>query len=241
MRKNKIIAFLSALVLTLALVVIPVHAEEQTYVTLDTYTETFKPAADGAAELTVEVSGTVGEDGYVYIIKSLADMTLEGSATGENVETTVEEYTEGAIGYYRVKAIDPTQPASVKVIFTVPGVYGKSKADTNGGSNFEFTYKFTNYLQSKIGKYSVYAYAPEGNEIVKVSAPSAYADYILGEEEGVRYAGLSKGLASAANTTLTFTYNAPTSTFVKILVWGVCLGVGGFVFFDRYRKAKAEE
>lgn len=242
MRKNKIIALLSAFVLSLALVVVPAHAEEEsTYITIDTYTETFKPTSETDAELTIDVTATVGEDGYVYIIKSLADMAPSGTITGENIDTTLEEYTEGTISYYRVKAIDPTQSATVKATFTVPGLYGISKADTNGGSNFEFTYKFTNNLSSKIGKYSVYAYAPEGNEIVKVSAPSAYADYILGEEDGVRYAGLSKGLASAANTTLTFTYNTPTSTMVNMIVWVVCLGIGGFVFVDRLKKAKAEQ
>ena len=80
-------------------------------------------------------------------------------------------------------------------------------------------------------------YVPEGNEIVKVSSPSAYADYILGEQDNMRGAGVSKALAASTANTLTFTYDAQQSVAVKILVWVVCLGIGGFVFFDRYRKA----
>lgn len=228
--------------LLLGTFVTPVQAAE--YINITEYTEIMTPVNGLDGQLEVSVKGEVGEDGYLYFISSVEDMTPVGEVTGENLEgTELEAYSEGSVDYFRIKAEDPTVEASATVQFSCPGFYDvKAKADTNGSSNYPIAYKFTNYLASKIGNYSVTIFAPEGNEIVKVSKPSAYADYILSEENGLRGVGLTKGLASAGSINLEFTFNEPFGSegFSKILIWAVCLGIGGLVFFDRLRKANKE-
>ena len=219
----------------------PIQAKAEEYVNIKSYTEVFTPVNDKDAQLEVTVTGTAGEDGYLYVIASVKGMEVT-EVTGENLAgTKLESYSEGSASYYRVPVADKTAEATIEATFSCPGFYDVARsADTNGGEDYKMSYKFTNYLVSKIGSYNVTIFVPEGNEIVKVSSPSAYADYILSEENGLRGAGVSKALAASTANTLTFTYDAEQSVVGKILVWVVCLGIGGFVFFDRYRKANKE-
>ena len=216
----------------------PIQANAAEYVNIKSYTEVFTPANETDAQLDVTVTGTAGEDGYLYVIAYVKDMVVT-AVSGENLAgTELETYKEGSASYYRIAVADTAAEATVKATFTCPGFYDVARsADTNGGEDYKMSYKFTNYLVSKIGTYNVTIFVPEGNEIVKVSSPSAYADYILSEENNLRGAGVSKALAASTANTLTFTYDAQQSVVAKILVWVVCLGIGGFVFFDRYRKA----
>lgn len=236
MKKYKILTIISTFVLCLGMMLTPAYAEE--YINITEYTETFKPAGDGAATLTVDVTATAGEDGYIYLTKTLADTTAV-SVTGDNVAGELEEVTDGAVNYYRVKVTDATAETTLTATFTVAGFYSDDKAaEDNGGSNYALSYTFTNYLDSEIGKYSVYVYAPEGMEIVKVSTPAKYASQKLGEEDGLRYVGASGKLAPAATSGVAYTYNEPISGMMNIGIWVVCLGIGGFVFIDRLKKAK---
>ena len=216
----------------------PVQANAAEYVNIKSYTEVFTPVNETDAQLDVTVTGTAGDNGYLYLIASVKDMAVT-EVSGENLAgTTLEAYKEGSASYYRIAVADTAAEATVEATFTCAGFYDVERsADTNGGEDYKMSYKFTNYLVSKIGSYNVMIYVPEGNEIVKVSSPSAYADYILTEENNLRGAGVSKALAASTANTLTFTYDAKQSVVAKILVWVVCLGIGGFVFFDRYRKA----
>ena len=216
----------------------PIQANADEYVNIKSYTEVFTPVNDKDAQLDVTVTGAAGEDGYLYVIASVKNMEV-AEVKGENLASTqLESYKEGSASYYRIPVADTTTSATVEVTFNCPGFYEVERAaDTNGGEDYKISYKFTNYLVSKIGSYNVTIYVPEGNEIVKVSSPSAYADYILSEQNGLRGAGVSKALAASTANTLTFTYDAAQSVGSNILVWVVCLGIGGFVFFDRYKKA----
>ena len=216
----------------------PVQANAAEYVNIKNYTEVFTPVNEKDAQLDVTVTGTAGDDGYLYLIASVKDMSVT-EVSGENLAgTTLEAYKEGSASYYRIAVADTSAEATVEATFNCPGFYDVARsADTNGGEDYKMSYKFTNYFVSKIGSYNVTIFVPEGNEIVKVSNPSAYADYLLDEKDHLRGAGVSKALAASTANTLTFTYDAKQSVAVKILVWVVCLGIGGFVFFDRYRKA----
>lgn len=228
----------------LGISVAPVQAQAAEYITITEYTETMTPVNGLDGQLNVSVKGEVGEDGYLYLMSSVKDMTPVGEVTGENLEgKELEAYSEGSVNYFRIKVKDPAAEALVQAQFSCPGFYDVTEeADTNGNANSPITYKFTNYLASKIGNYHVTIFVPEGNEIVKVSKPSAYADYILSEENGLRGVGLSKGLASAAAVNLEFTFNEPFGSqgFGKILIWVICLGIGLLVFADRLKKANKE-
>lgn len=241
MRKIKSIALLAGIFMSLFLA--PFQAQAGEYVNITEYSEAFTPdGTDGKLEVTV--SGEAGEDGYLYLSKSLKEMEPE-AVTGENLAgTELEEYTEGSVSYYRIKVADTAAPAVVKAEFNCPGFYDfPKKADTNGAENDSVSYKFTNHLESKIEKYKVQISVPEENEIIKVSKPSAYADYILSEVNGMRTVGISKAAAPAAAVELAFTFGKPfVSTMAgKAAVWGICLGIGLFVLIDRYRKAKEDK
>ena len=236
MRKFKLLTVVSALVLCLGLMITPVKAAE--YVEIAEYKEVFKPAADNAADLTVTVKGTADQGGYIYLIKTLAD-TTPVSVEGDAVEGELEEVKTGKVSFYRVK-VNTTEETEVKAKFTVAGFYPtEATAEDNGGSNYAVSYKFTNQLQSEIGKYAVTIHVPEGNETVKVTNPAKYDKQKLGlTDEGIRTVGASGKLAPAANTAVDFTYNTPLSGTANIVIWAIALGIGGFVFFDRLREAK---
>lgn len=236
---KKITFAILALAAMLSLMAIPAMAEE--VINVASYTEVFTPVNEADGELAVTVKGTAGADGYIYLIAAAKDMAPV-SVTGENLAgTELEAYGEGSESYFRIAVADPASEATVNATFSVPGFYAVPReAETNGAEDYKMNYKFTNYFPTKIGSYSVMVYVPEGMEISKVSSPSAYADYILAEENGMRGAGNTKALAAAAANTLTFTFDTAMSTTIKVLLWVICLGIGVLVFVERYKKAMKE-
>ena len=153
----------------------------------------------------------------------------------------LEEVKTGKVAFYRVK-VNTVEETEVKAKFTVAGFYpAETTNEDNGGSNYAVSYTFTNHLQSQIGKYAVTVHVPEGMETVKVTTPAKYDKQKLGlTEDGIRTVGASGKVAPAATSGVAFTYNAPLSGTMNIVIWAVAVGIGGFVFFDRLRKAKAE-
>ena len=233
---KKLIKIAFAFVLAFGLCTTAVKAEE-TYMTVTSYTETFKPVGEDA-ELTASVVATAGSDGYVYLIKTFADTTVN-TVKGENIVEEVEEYTLGAVTYFRAKVVDPAAEATLTVVATCTGFYKENLvADDNGGNTNSISYAFTNKFSDGIKKYKLTIFAPEGNEIVKVTDPKKYAKFTLGEEEGLLSVGVSGKLAVGASSSIAFTYNPNTTGTTKLIVWVVCLGVGALVLFDRLKKAK---
>lgn len=236
---KKIIVAIIAAAMMISLMVTAAMAAET--INVASYAEVFTPVNEADAQLAVTVKGTAGEDGYLYLIAAAKGMEPV-SVAGENLSgTELEAYKNGSESYYRIAVADPAAEATVEATFNVPGFYAVSRAaETNGAEDYKLSYKFTNYLPTKIGSYDVMVYVPQGMEIVKMSSPSAYADYKLAELDGLRGAGNSKALAAAAANTLTFTFDKAAGGLTNILVWVVCLAVGAFVFIDRYKKATKE-
>ena len=235
---KKIIVAIIAVIMISLLATAAMAAE---VINVASYTEVFTPVNEADAQMAVTVKGTAGEDGYMYIIAAAKGME-PAAVTGENLAgAELEAYKNGSENYFRIAVADPAAEATVEATFNVPGFYAVSRAaDTNGAEDYSLSYKFTNYLPSKIGKYSVMVYVPEGMEIAKVSSPSKYADYKLAELDGMRGAGNEKALAAAAANTLTFTFDKAAGTMANVLIWVVCLAIGAFVFIDRYKKATKE-
>lgn len=238
---KKITYAVLALAVLMGLFAMPALAAAEEYISIKNYTEVFTPVNEADGELNVTVTGTAGTDGYLYLIAAAKGMEPV-EVTGENLAgTELETYSEGSSKYFRIAVADPAAEATVNAKFSVPGFYNVSRAaDTNGAEHFSLSYKFTNTLATKLGKYSVMVYVPQGMEIAKVSSPSKYADYILAEQDGMRGAGNAKALAASAANTLTFTFDKTAGAFTNILVWVLCLGIGLFVFVDRYKKAMKE-
>lgn len=240
MKKFKSIALCMGILISFSALSFPSLAAE--YITFTDYSESFIPdGSDGKME--VNASGEAGEDGYLYLNKSIKEMIPE-TVSGENLNgSELEEYTKGNVSYYRIKVADNTAPAEVHAVFHCPGFYDfTKKAETNGAEAYSVNYKFTNQLKSKIESYHVQIAVPEGNEIISVTKPSAYADYELSLTEGMRTVGLTKAAAPSSSIELAFTYNRPfVSTAVgKGVVWVLCLGIGLFVLIERYKKAKED-
>ena len=213
--------------------------EESDYVKISSYTETMKPTEAMDGILSVAVEGEVGEDGYLYLIESVKGMELTGDISGENLGSGLEAVKIGSVNYYRVKAADESAPVSVSAEFACPGFYAPTpKVDTNGGNTLPISYKFVNSLESAIGKYNVQIFIPEGYQVVKVTTPSAYADFILDEVDGMRSVGLSGSVKAGATSTVAFTFNPEHSTLQNAIVWVLCLGIGAAVLVDRMKKAR---
>ena len=205
------------------------------------YKETFTPASSSDAVLTVEVTGQAEDDGYLYISKTVTDMAPAGQAEGANVEAEVEECTRGKLEFFRVKAKDPAQPVEVKVDFNCPGFYAaEPEAEDNGAAYVPVSTKFTNYLSFPVESYSVTVTLPEGMEIVKVSTPSKYADFLLGEtEDGCRTINVSKkNVAPAASVSSAFTIQPSENNVKNIVLWVACLAVGGAVLVAKLKENK---
>ena len=233
---KKLIKIAFAALLALGLSTTAVKAEE-TYVTTSSYTETFVPVGKDA-ELTTTVTATAGSDGYIYLIKNFGEYEIK-TVTGENVVAELEEYKQGVVTYLRAKVVDVTAEAKLTAVITVKEFYKDViKADTNGGNTNSISYTFKNYLSSDIKKYSLTIYTPEGNNIVKVTTPNKYANFKLGEKDGLLSVGVSGKVAVNGSSTIAYTYNPATTTTTKLVVWAICLGIGAFVFIDRYKKAK---
>lgn len=234
MKKLLKVAF--AFVLALGLTTTTVKAEE-TYITVSSYTETFKPVGEDA-ELTTTVVATAGSDGYIYLIKNFDEIEVK-SVTGENVVAELEEYTQGAVTYLRAKVVDPTAEATLTAVIICKGFYAENLvADTNGTETNSIAYAFNNYFSSEIKKYNLTIFTPEGNEVIKVSAPKKYADFKLGEEDGLLSVGLSGKVKLNGKSEINYTYGPATTGVAKLAVWAVCLAVGALVFIDRFKKAK---
>lgn len=209
------------------------------------YSEQLVPSGEKDGLLEVTLEGEAGQDGYVYIIKSLKDMEPSGQVEGENLaETSLEEYNAGNLKFYRVQVADASKPVVVKADFICPGAYDvKKKAPDNGGESYPLSYAFTNSLPVDIESYSLAISVPLGNEIVKVTKPSSYSDFILSEKAGMRTVGVAKKLKPSGTVNLDFTYNIPavSTTWGKLAVWIICLGVGAVVLAARWKEAREEQ
>ena len=79
-------------------------------------------------------------------------------------------------------------------------------------------------------------------ETVKVTTPATYASQKLNvTEDGYRTVGASGSVSPAATSGVAFTYNTPLSGTMSIVIWVLCLGIGGFVFVDIVLLKKWEE
>jgi len=218
------------------------QAQAGDYVSVSTYNETFTPSGGEDGILTVHVEGEPDRDGYLYVICSAEGMVPMGEVTGQNLEgTELEPVSIGSVPFYRLKTADKGIPAVFKAQFLCPGFYSSKKvAADNGGENFSVSYKFTNYFPEKIGKYTLKIELSQGNQVVRVTKPAAYADFILSEENGMRAVGLAKGIAPSGTVNLDFTYNVPVTSGMagKAVIWVICLVPGLAVVVDRLKKAR---
>jgi hypothetical protein len=156
-----------------------------------------------------------------------------------------ESYKQGDLEYFRVKAANPAAEVSFTALFSCPDFYGaKPKALETGAPAVPVNCKFTNPFSTTIGNYNIKVLVPKGKEIIMVSAPKAYADFVLGKEEGMRSVSVGKKkLAPLAAVTLTFSFGRTLANSVPktIILWVLCLGIGGAVIIVRRPRKKTEE
>ncbi len=60
----------------------PIQAKADEYVNIKSYTEVFTPVNDKDAQLDVTVTGTAGDDGYLYVIATLQQMPPAFQSSG---------------------------------------------------------------------------------------------------------------------------------------------------------------
>ena len=232
---KKLVKIVIATVLCLGFMTTAVMADDS-YVTVTSYTETFVPnGVDGT--LTTTVKETAGADGYIYLIKTVANAEVV-SVEGTNIVPELEEWGQGSVKYLRAKVVDTTAEATLTAVLNCPEFYKDNiVADTNGGNTNSISYTFKNYLDTAIGKYTLTIYTPKGNEIVKVTTPNKYANFTLGQQDEMLSVSVSGKVAVNGSSAIAYTYNPATTGMTKGIVWVVCLAIAAFVFVDRYKKA----
>jgi hypothetical protein len=243
MRVSKTVSILAFAVILLGLFLVPLGAAEN--YTVETYNETYTPGEKTDGILTVQLKAAPGADGYVYIVKTIAKMTPRGNLEGtQNVSGPLESYKQGDIEFFRVKASNPGTAASLTARFDCPGFYGaKPKAGDTGAPSIPVNCKFTNLFSTTVGAYSVKVVLPQGEEVIAVTAPKAYADYVLGLEGGSRSVSTSKKkLTPASAITLNFSFGKTLANSAPglILLWLVCLALGGAVLIARLPRKKEQ-
>ncbi len=217
-------------------------AKTEDYIHLSSYTEIMRPADETDGILEVSCEGKSGEDGYLYLFESVAGMQPQGEAKGSNLTGSLEKVSIGAVNYFRIKAADKDAAVTAEVRFLCEDFYNpEMKAEANGRKNYPIDYKFKNYLDSGIDAYALHIYLPEEHEVVKVSKPSAYEDYILGEEDNMRSVGLETEVKASGEAELKFTFNKEDSGFKTAVIWILCMGVGLAVLIDRVKKDREQD
>ena len=224
------------------LVLAPGYAGAMEGYAVESYAETYTPGENGSGILTVRLKANPALDGYVYLVKSFGKMNPKGLSETQNVQGGIETYKSGDTELFRVKAPDSGSPVSLTAVFDCPAFYGaKAKAGETGSPSIPVSSKFTNPFTTAIGSYSVKVILGEGEEIVNVSAPKAYADYTLGKEGDSRSVSVSKKkLAALGGITLTFSYGKTLANRALgvTLLWLVCLALGIAVLIARFPRRK---
>jgi hypothetical protein len=241
MKNTTTIVFVIAFMLIL-MGLSPAAAAE--FYTIEKYAETIIPGENNDGVLSVQLTATPGSDGYVYVVKSVSKMTFRDIKETKNTAggSTLEACKLGDLEYFRIKAADPSAAVSLTANFDCPAFYGaKQKADLTGIPATPVNCKFTNPFAAAIGSYSIRVKIPKGREIISVSTPKAYADFVLENEDGSRGISLSKKkLAPSAVVTLAFSFGETLNNNIPglIILWIVCLGIGAAVFIARFPREK---
>jgi hypothetical protein len=243
MRVSKTASILAFAAILLGVFLAPLGAAEN--YTVETYNETYAPGEKTDGILTVQLKAAPGADGYVYLVKTIAKMTPRGNLEGaQNASGSLESYKQGDMDFFRVKASNPDASVSLTARFDCPGFYGaKPKAGDTGAPSIPVNCKFTNPFNTTVGSYNVKVILPEGEEVIAVTTPRAYADFVLGKDGDTRSVSISKKkLTPTSAVTLTFSFGKTlaNSALGVILLWLACLAVGGAVLIARLPRKKPE-
>lgn len=228
-----------------SLLSMPISATTLAFV--ESYSEKIVPDSNGNGILTVELKAQPDNNGYVYLVASNNKMKFTQLNNQNNVaeNTAPEPYQIGELNFYRIQAKEPANSVSVSAEFMLENFFKtKAKAPETGALETPINYKFTNSFPNTIGVYSITIFIPQGDEILNVKTPSAYAKYQLDSQDGMRSISVSqKKLASMAAVTLNFNFGTglSNSAFGKIALWILCLAIGLAVLIARLPRKPKEQ
>lgn len=211
------------------------------------YTETFTPAENNDAILTVNVEGVSNKAGEIYVFISQAKMaqTSMKVKTGNVIAAEGKPGKVGSTSYLIYKTASPEEKYAIELTFKCRDFYKGTayEPDTGVSGQVSLKYKIANTQNYDIVNYRVRIYLAKGQEFLLVSSPKK--DYTVGKDaqSGLRY--LEYGLAGSAEkpafrqsreVSISAVRGKPVQGAAAGILWAVAVGLGAAFFVMEYRK-----
>lgn len=211
------------------------------------YTETFMPADNNAATLTVTVEGVSNEAGEIHVFPSQPNMSQTDMKVKKG-NVTVSDGKLGKIGsssYLIYKTAYPKEDYAIELTFNCPDFY-KGTAytpDTGVSGQVSLKYKIVNTQSYSIVNYKVRLYLPKGREFAIVSSPKE--GYVLGIDSQSGLCYLEYGLSGspekpafkqAMEVSINAVHGLPVKGVTAIILWIVAIGLGVSFFILEYKR-----
>ncbi|VYU34817.1 hypothetical protein [Clostridium tertium] len=235
--KKKVSKFLAMICMAVITMSYPVvaHAAQDSFI-ISKYSESFVPAEDNNATLSIEMVAKSSDEGLVYIPMNVADSELI-SATIDGNEVLGQVIKVGSVSYFVLDSKVPETEVNITAEINCPGFYDVKDSNPDTGiPSFQMSYKFTNKSPNKIDSYNLTIALPEGMEPMTISTPKDVTQYVLDmNENGQRTLSVSSNVAVAGNSALEFTFGKSfvSSTISKIVLWAIIIGSSIFVLKKR--------
>lgn len=211
------------------------------------YTETFTPAENNDATLTVAVEGVSNKAGEIYVFLNQAKMTQTGMKVKMG-NVTGSDGNLGKIGsssYLIYKTSSPEEKYALELTFKCRDFYKGTayQPDTGVAGQVSLKYKIVNTQSYDIVNYKVRIYLAQGREFLNISSPKK--DYIVGRDpqSDLRYLEYAlsgsvekPAFKQAKEVSINAVHGTPVKGVSAAILWIAAIGLGVSFFILEYKK-----
>lgn len=211
------------------------------------YMETFTPAENYDADLTVTVEGVSNTAGEIYVFMRQADM-IQTDMKVKMGQVTAADGKPGKVGsssYLIYKTSSPEEKYAIELTFTCRDFYNGAayKPDTGVAGQVLLKYKIVNTQSYDIVNYKVKVYLAKGREFLHVSSPKK--NYLVGKDpqSDLRYleydlsGSVEKpAFKQAMEVSINAVHGTPVKGVPAGILWVAAIGLGAAFFILEYKK-----
>lgn len=211
------------------------------------YTETFTPAENNDATLTVTIEGVSNKAGEIYVFISQADMTQTAMKVkmGNVTASGGKPAKIGSTSYLIYKTASPEEKYALELAFKCRNFYKGAayEPDTGVSGQVSLKYKIVNTQSYDIINYKVRVYLATGREFLFVSSPKK--DYLVGKDSQSDLRYLEYALAGSAEkpafrqareVSISAVHGTPIKGGAAAILWLAAIGLGVSFFIMEYKK-----